>query len=632
VQRGRRKALAGFARLFDATDSVTHTREGWAQGASMSFLGNLRDDIVFLKGALRALKMTTPIAKNPTRVFPLVIEELAQKYGDAPALISDRERLSYRALAERANRYARWALRENLAKGETVCLLMSNRPEYVAAWIGITAAGGVAALINTNLIGTALAHCIDIVAPKHVVIADDLAAEFTSARALLKSTPKLWSHGDNAEFPRLDRELDALPGGPLTASERPTLTIEDRALYIYTSGTTGMPKAANINHYRIMLASHAFAGVMDTRATDRMYDCLPMYHTVGGLVATGSVLLRGGSVVIREKFSAREFWDDVVRHDCTLFQYIGELCRYLVHSPPNPNETRHRLRLACGNGLRPDLWPEFQSRFRIPHILEFYGATEGNVNIFNFEGKQGAVGRVPWFVAHRFPIAVVRFDVEQQAPVRNAQGFCERCDVNEPGEVIGRIVNDPSRPGNRFEGYAASAQNDNKILRDVFVKGDAWFRTGDLMRKDARGYFYFVDRVGDTFRWKGENVSTSEVAEALNTFPGVADANVYGVTVVGRDGRAGMAAIVCEGGCDLGALHAHLAKNLPDYARPLFLRIQGKIAVTATFKQKKVDLVREGFNPAATADPIYFSDPQSRSFVPLDAALYRRIESGEVRL
>ncbi len=215
--------------------------------------------------------------------------------------------------------------------------------------------------------------------------------------------------------------------------------------------------------------------------------------------------------------------------------------------------------MACGNGLRPDLWEEFKTRFRIPHILEFYGATEGNVNIFNFEGKQGAVGRVPWFVAHRFPIAVVRFDVERQQPVRNAEGFCERCDPNEPGEVIGRIVNDPARPGNRFEGYAAANQNENKILHDVFEKGDAWFRTGDLMRKDERGYFYFVDRVGDTFRWKGENVSTSEVAEAINTFPGIADANVYGVTVVGRDGRAGMAAIVCDGQCDLGALHAHLA-------------------------------------------------------------------------
>ena len=292
----------------------------------MGSFGQLKDDIVFLRGALRALKMTTPIAKNPTRVFPVVIDELAQRFGDAPALLSDRERFSYRALAERSNRYARWALREKLAKGETVCLLMPNRPEYMAAWIGVTSVGGVVALINTNLIGPSLAHCIDIVAPKHIIVAAELADAFASAWPLLKSAAKIWSHGESGDFPRIDREIDALPGDRLAPSERAALTIEDHALYIYTSGTTGLPKAANINHYRVMLATSAFAGVMDTRPTDRMYDCLPLYHTAGGLVATGAVLLNGGSVVIREKFSAREFWDDVVRYDCTLFQYIGELC------------------------------------------------------------------------------------------------------------------------------------------------------------------------------------------------------------------------------------------------------------------------------------------------------------------
>jgi fatty-acyl-CoA synthase len=307
--------------------------------------------------------MTTPIGKHPTRVFPVVIDELAERYGDAPALISEREQLSYRALAGRANRYARWALQENLGKGETVCLLMPNRPEYMAAWIGITAMGGVAALINTNLVGTALAHCIDIVAPKHVVVAAELAASFGIARRLLQTTPKIWCHGGSTEFPRIDQAIDALPGDRLSTGERGVLTIDDHALYIYTSGTTGMPKAANINHYRVMLASCAFAGVMDTRPGDRMYDCLPMYHTAGGLVATGALLHRGGSVMIREKFSAHQFWDDVVRYECTLFQYIGELCRYLVHTPPNPNETRHKLRLACGNGLRPDLWREFRRAF-----------------------------------------------------------------------------------------------------------------------------------------------------------------------------------------------------------------------------------------------------------------------------
>jgi fatty-acyl-CoA synthase len=468
--------------------------------------------------------------------------------------------------------------------------------------------------------------------PRHIIVASELAATFESARTLLQTKAKVWSHGESADLPRVDREVDALPGDALSGSERPSLTIEDRALYIYTSGTTGLPKAANVNHYRVMLASGAFAGVMDTQPGDRMYDCLPMYHTTGGVVATGAVLFNGGSVVIREKFSAREFWDDLVRYECTLFQYIGELCRYLVHAPPSPNETRHTLRLACGNGLRPELWAIFKERFHIPQILEFYGATEGNVNIFNFEGKPGAVGRVPWFVAHRFPIAVVRFDVERGVPARNADGFCEHCAPNEPGEVIGKIVNDPSKPGNRFEGYAAATENENKILRNAFEPGDAWFRTGDLMRKDENGYFYFVDRVGDTFRWKGENVSTSEVAEAINRFDDIRDATVYGVQLAGRDGRAGMATIVCKGACDLAGLHEHLGRYLPDYARPVFLRVRSEIDVTSTFKQRKIDLVREGFDPSLVRDPMFFNDPATHRYVPLDAATYGRIQSGEIRL
>src|SRR5919108_2947193 len=342
----------------------------------MGFIDRLKADATFLTGCLRALRMTTPIAKHPLRVFPQVVDELAQKFGAAPALIGRTEQLSYRALGERSNRYARWALGQDVALGDTVCLLMPNRPEFMAAWIGITRAGGVVALTNTNLVGPSLAHCIDIVMPKHIIVAAGLLETFQTARPLLKSAPKVWVHGESGEdLPRIDWDLDQLPGDALAPSDRRPLTIEDRALYIYTSGTNRMPKAANINHYRVMLASHGFAGAMNTQPSDRMYDCLPMYHTVGGLVATGAVLVNGGAVVIREKFSAREFWDDLVRCECTLFQYIGELCRYLVNSPPHPSETKHRLRLACGNGLRPDVWDDFQKLFQIPRILEFYAAT-----------------------------------------------------------------------------------------------------------------------------------------------------------------------------------------------------------------------------------------------------------------
>jgi fatty-acyl-CoA synthase len=596
----------------------------------------LSSDLIYLRAGLRTLRRTAPIVRNPRRIFPTVIDELAEQHGDKPALLSARETLSYRALAERSRRYLRWALQQGIARGDVVALLMPNRPEYLAIWLGLTRAGATVALLNTNLTGTSLAYCIDIVAARHVIVAAELLGALESTASFLKAAPKVWLHGDPGpqagDRPRIDLAVAALDGGPLAAAEKIDLTIEDKALFIYTSGTTGMPKAANINHYRLMLAAYGFHGVMDTRADDRMYDCLPMHHTAGGVVAIGATLVAGGSVFIREKFSAREFWDEVVANDCTLFQYIGELCRYLTEAPPHPRERAHRLRLAIGNGLRPEVWPRFAARFAIPRILEFYAATEGNVNLFNFDGRPGAVGRVPWFLKRRFPIAIVRFDMHRQTPIRTAQGLCERAAPDEVGEAVGQILSDPAASNMRFEGYADTAHNAPKILRDVFTKGDTWFRSGDLMREDADGYFYFVDRIGDTFRWKGENVSTMEVAGIVGSFPGIREANVYGVEVAGREGRAGMAAIVCAPGLDLAALHAYVAARLPDYARPLFLRVCETIEVTATFKQKKIGLAREGFDPAEIADEMFFDDPRVKAYVRLDRELYREIVSGAVKV
>ncbi len=584
-----------------------------------------------LRDWMRALEATAPIAANPQRILPRVIEELAQTRGDAPALLSARETLTYRALSERANRYARWALEQNLGKGEAVGLIMPNRPEYMAIWLGITSVGGVVSLLNTFVRGAALAHCIDSVAPKHVIVAAELCEDTCEGLMQLASRPKIWSHG-NDDFARIDREIEKLSAAPLTEAERRGVGIADRALHIYTSGTTGLPKAANVSHQRLMQWSFWFAGLMNTGPEDRMYDCLPMYHSVGGVVATGALLVRGGSVAIRGRFSASEFWDDVVNWDCTLFQYIGELCRYLVRAPAHPREKQHRLRLCCGNGLRADVWEKFQRRFAIPRILEFYGATEGNVSLYNIEGKVGAIGRAPSFLAHRFPLALVKSDPQTDAPIRGADGFCLRCAVDETGEAIGRMHDGAARPGADFEGYTSAEDSARKIIRDVFERGDAWYRTGDLMRMDAGGYYYFVDRIGDTFRWKGENVATSEVAAAIAAFAGIADVTVYGVAVPGTEGAAGMAALVADGTLDLPKLREHLARALPAYARPLFLRLQDKIAVTATFKHQKNDLMREAFDPAMTADAIYFDDPSRQAYVRLDGALFDRIHSGDVRL
>jgi fatty-acyl-CoA synthase len=364
---------------------------------------------------------------------------------------------------------------------------------------------------------------------------------------------------------------------------------------------------------------------------DRLYNCLPMYHSVGGVVASGAVLLAGGAVICREKFSASRFWQDVADSGATIFQYIGELCRYLLAPTAGENNRRdavppHKLRLAVGNGLGGDIWESFQSRFAIPQILEFYAATEGNFSLYNAEGRPGAIGRIPGFLAHRFPTALVRFDDDTGLPARGPDGLCVAVPRGEVGEAIGKIAGGAAR----FEGYTDAAATEKKILRDVFAPGDAWVRSGDLMRQDAQGFFYFVDRIGDTFRWKGENVATTEVAAALAGAPGVKAASVYGVAVPGQSGKAGMAALDVEDGFDPAQLRAHLALRLPAYARPLFLRLVQGLSLTETFKPKKQALAQDGFDPGVTGDVLYVD--LGDGYVPLDAALYARISSGLMRL
>jgi fatty-acyl-CoA synthase len=586
-----------------------------------------------LKAWVRALEKTAPILANPSVVLPVLIDDLADAFETASALLGDGECLSYRTLAQRCNRYARWALGQGIASGDVVCLLMLNCPDYMAIWLGVTRIGGIVALVNTNLVGEQLAHSVKIAAPKHVIVGNELVDTFAAVLPQIPPGVQCWAHGQNSQgLPRIDRQIQPLAGDKLNRLEYRPPSITDQALYIYTSGTTGLPKAANVSHLRLMQWSHWFAGMMDTGPSDRMYNCLPMYHSIGGVVATGATLVNGGSVVVRQRFSASQFWDELLEWNCTLFQYIGELCRYLVNSPSHSRETNHRIRLCCGNGLRSDIWQVFQRRFRIPQILEFYAATEGNFSLYNCEGKPGAIGRVPSFLAHRFPVALIKFDLATGELVRNDDGFCIRCSTNEFGEAIGEILDDGSHPGSRFEGYTDEEATDKKILRDVFVKGDAWFRTGDLMRKDERGYYYFVDRIGDTFRWKGENVSTTEVAETVAACPGVAGAIMYGVTIPFTEGSVGMAAVAVTRDFDLMAFRQHLIRRLPEYARPLFLRVCDVIETTGTFRAKKHGLSRDAYNPVLTADPIYFDDRVREAFVKLDAGLYERIRSGNLRL
>ena len=589
-------------------------------------------DAKFARDAwLRALAKTATIGERGI-TLPTLIDRLAAQFNASPALISSEATMTYGRLGFRCSQYSRWALARDLRSGDAVALLMPNCAEYLAVWLGLTRIGVVVALINSQLSGDVLAHSINIAAPKYLIVSADLAPRVAAIRAGLPAALACRVFGSSAQFTSLDGEIESLPGDSLHFSEHEPAAIDATALYIYTSGTTGLPKAAKVSHYRLMQWSHWFAGMMDTQPEDRMFNCLPLYHSVGGVVATFATLVSGGAVVIRPRFSASDFWRDVRDERCTLFQYIGELCRYLVNTPYQPIETEHALRIACGNGLRPEVWVPFQSRFKIPRILEYYASTEGNFSLYNCEGQPGAIGRIPAFLANRLPVALLRFDVDRSEPVRNADGFCEPCAPNEIGEAVGLMPGNGGGRAGRFEGYADAEASDRKVLRNVFKKGDSWYRTGDLMRRDERGFYYFVDRVGETYRWKGENVSTAEVLTALTASRGVVEGVVYGVSVPGADGRAGTAALVVNSDFDLAAFRAEVALRLPPYARPVFLRILPTLEATGTFKPRKQDLVQAGFDPHRIEDPLYFDDARSERYVALDARLHAAILSGAVRI
>ena len=575
---------------------------------------------------LRALESTARATRDPGRILPRAVAEWARDYAESTAFVSDRESLSFRALEERMNRYSRWALGENVRPGEVVALVMGNRPDYFALWLGLIQVGAVVALIGPELPAPSVAHALKVARARRVIASAECAEVCRTAATRLPEARQIWVHGRERGADCVDLAALAESPDPFAPGELPPVTLDDRALRIFTSGTTGFPKAAEVSHRRIITWIHWFAGLAGLTASDRLYNCLPMHHSVGGVVAVGAPLVAGGSVAIAERFSASHFWRDVERWDCTAFQYIGELCRYLLAAPAGPADPSHGVRLAIGNGLSAEVWRRFLDRFGPIHVLEFYASTEGNVWLYNVEGRIGAIGRVPPFLALRDPIALARFDADAQAPLRGPDGFCERCAVGETGEALGRIGADAAA---RFEGYSEDAETERKILRDVFKPGDAWMRTGDLMRRDADGFYAFIDRIGDTFRWKGENVSTLEVASALRAAPGVEDAVVYGVAVPGAEGRAGMALLTVDARFRLDELPKRL-EVLPKYARPLFLRLAAAIEATETFKPKRRAYVEQGFDPDRVDDPLYVWDGEQHLYVPLDAERYAAIRAGAV--
>lgn len=594
----------------------------------MDVVKSLVRHYTILSAAVRTGRWIKGLEPDSQTLMPDMIEDVVDRFPNHAAFRFEGRLVTYREFDFLANQVAHWAIAQGMKPGDTVALFMENRPEYAAIWYGLSKVGIVAGLINSNLTSNALAHCVNIAGAKHVIIGEEQDAAIATALDLFDEAPVIWAFGGEAGK-SFSAALASMPSSRPERTYREGLRGRDLCLYVYTSGTTGLPKAAKLTHIRIAGMMRTFIGPCRIRPSDRIYVTLPLYHGTGGICGVGMALMTGACVVLKRRFSASEFWDDCVEQKVSLIVYIGELCRYLLNQPARASEAAHSVRGGFGNGLRPDIWEQFINRFSVPKMIEFYGSTEGNVSFMNTDGKVGAVGRIPFYLKRYFDhIAFVKYDVLKEEPVRGDDGFCIHAETDEPGEALGR-VGDEARM--RFEGYQDAGATKNKILRDVFEPGDMWFRTGDLMQVDAEKYVYFVDRIGDTFRWKGENVSTNEVAEVLVGETGITTANVYGVAVPDSDGKAGMAAITVSQEIDFSQLYQNLEARLPKYAIPLFIRVQQEAETTGTFKYRKVDLVEDGFDVTEITDPVWYFDPDAAAYLPLTADMYSTLISGAIR-
>ena len=583
----------------------------------LRFIGRMR-------GVLKTMQV---VEKKQSILLADEVEASVDTYRDKLAFLFEGETLTFGEFDARANRVANWALTQGFIAGDTVALVMENCNDYVAIWIGLSKVGVVTALLNSNLEGDGLAHCINIVDAKAIIASGQQVENVQAILSDLQGSPVLWD-ADGAVGSNFAVALQEASDERPNRDHRAGRSGADTCLFIFTSGTTGLPKAARMSHVRLRRMMRVPIPLAEITPDDVAYNPLPLYHATGGVLGPGMALMGGAALHISRKFSASRFWDDVAESDATVFMYIGELCRYLMNTPEHPKERSHRVRAGVGNGLRKDVWSGFVERFKVSSMREFYSSTEGNVAFVNMDGTIGAVGQMPRFMERTMGVAFVKFDVEAETPIRNKDGFCIKCDANEVGEVLGEIK---GTGRSSFEGYEDKAATEKKILTDVFKKGDKWFRTGDLMRRDEFGYVQFVDRIGDTFRWKGENVATNEVADVISKFAGVELANVYGVQVPHTDGRAGMAALTVQGTLDYSKLAQHLLSSLPTYAVPVFLRENQQADTTGTFKFRKVDAVKDGFDPAKVRDPIWVLDAKEGIYTPLTDAKHKSILSGEVR-
>ncbi|XP_005356189.1 long-chain fatty acid transport protein 6 [Microtus ochrogaster] len=591
------------------------------------------DDLWFLLKVVRyGIQMTVYKVRGELVTVLDKFLSHARRQPQKAFIIYEGDVYTYEDVDKRSNRVAHAFLNHSsLKRGDVVALLMSNEPDFIHVWFGLAKLGCVVAFLNSNIRLRSLLHCISTCEPVAVVVGGDLLG---SIEEILPSLPKhirIWGMKDSVPqgVVSLTEKMSLASDEPVPTSHHVASSLKSTCLYIFTSGTTGLPKAAVISQLQVLKGSFGLWAFGCT-ADDIIYITLPLYHSSGALLGIGGCVELGATCVLKKKFSASQFWNDCKKYNVTVFQYIGELCRYLCKQPQRDGERDHQVRLAVGNGMSSDVWRQFLDRFGDIKMCELYGATEGNICFMNHTGKIGSVGRTNFFYKLFFAFELIKYDFQKDEPMRNERGWCHRVREGEPGLLISRV-----NTKNPFFGYAGSYRHTkSKLLFDVFKKGDVYFNTGDLMVQDHENFLYFWDRIGDTFRWKGENVATTEVADVIGRLDFIQEANVYGVSVPGYEGKAGMASIILKPNksLDLEKMYHQVVTSLPAYACPRFLRIQEKMATTGTFKLQKIQLVEEGFHPLKISDPLYFMDNLNKAYVPLTEEIYNQIMLEELKL
>lgn len=568
-----------------------------------------------------------------------LFQETAQRYGDKSAILFEGRELNWGEFNALVNQFAHALKGQGVKRGDGVGLLMENRIEMLACFFALAKLGAATGFINTSLKGRSLVHCINITNSTKCIVGEELFESIAEVKEELPLADNdfIWVRDQALNKPTGEQSaapawaVDVVASLPSMPTENLPETLEitagEKACYILTSGTTGLPKAALILHRRYLSAAEPYSRIaFRAKQTDRIYICLPLYHFTGLGPGVGTSLYSGASIFLRRRFSASNFWPEVKEHQTTLFVYVGELCRYLAMQKESPDEVNNPIKTMVGNGLRPDVWDVFRKRFKIPRISEMYGSSEGNAIFINLLNKDKTIGTTS------AKILLVKYDFDADEMIRDKKGRLVEVKKGEPGVLLMKIDD-----RFKFDGYNDKKASSSKVMTGVRKKNDRWFNTGDVIKQIDVGFslglahYEFVDRLGDTFRWRSENVSTNEVGEILNGNAQVEIANVYGVQIPEVEGRAGMAAITLKSGLEFDPVEfsTYVMNEMPAYARPVFVRIQPAAETTVTFKLFKANLRKQAYNLSEIDDVVYVLKPKSTCYEVLGNDFYQSIISGQ---